>query len=45
MVRDAMAAVLRKRRGTLSGDDPTLYDPASPRLRYTGTPPLACPAH
>lgn len=45
MVRDAMAAVLRKRRGTLSGDDPALYDPASPRLRYTGTPPLACPAH
>ncbi len=42
MIRDGMASVLRRRGGTLHGDDRSLYDPAAPRVRYSGTPPLSC---
>jgi len=40
MIRDAMAAVLRKRKGTLSVAD--VFDPAAPRVSYSGVPPLRC---
>ena len=40
IVRDAMADVLRKRKGTVEPD--TIYTPAHPRLQYEGTRPLLC---
>ena len=43
-IRDAMADVLKKRGGRLAGDDPTLFDPARPRLSYPGKRPVSCPA-
>jgi hypothetical protein len=41
-IRDAMADVLRKRGGTLRGDDPTIIDPERPRLTFDGKRPLRC---
>jgi len=40
IVRDAMADVLRKKKGTL--DPEKLYTPAHPRLQYEGKRPLLC---
>jgi 5'-nucleotidase len=40
-IRDAMASVLRTRRGTL--DPHALHDPKRPRLRYPGKRPVTCP--
>jgi 2',3'-cyclic-nucleotide 2'-phosphodiesterase (5'-nucleotidase family) len=41
-VRDALAATLLKRGGTLAGDDPAIVDPRSPRLSYPGQRPVVC---
>jgi 5'-nucleotidase len=41
-IRDAMADLLRARRGPLDPDNPPLYDAAHPRLGYAGRRPLAC---
>jgi hypothetical protein len=37
-----MAEVLRKRRGKLSPDDPTLLDPSKPRFDLPGPVPIRC---
>lgn len=39
-VRDAMAAALERRGGTLAPGE--LYDPANPRVRYPGERPVVC---
>jgi len=41
-IRDAIAEALLARGGTLSGDDPTLFNPAHPRIDVPGDVPLAC---
>ena len=41
-IRDAMADLLRARRGPLDPDNPPLYDAAHPRLGYPGHRPLTC---
>jgi 5'-nucleotidase len=41
-IRDEMAEVLRKRRGKLSPDDPTLLDPSKPRFDLPGPVPIRC---
>lgn len=41
-LRDAMADVLRRRGGRLSGLDPALLDPARPRVSYPGSRPVRC---
>jgi 2',3'-cyclic-nucleotide 2'-phosphodiesterase (5'-nucleotidase family) len=43
-IRDAMAALLRARRSLLTPDDPTLFDPAHPRIAYPGPRPVRCAA-
>jgi len=42
-IRDAVADVLRARGGTISGDDPAIFDPAHPRFDFPGTRPVTCP--
>lgn len=42
-IREGMARILSARGGTLSGTDPTLFDPDQPRLVYQGKRPLRCP--
>jgi hypothetical protein len=41
-VRDVLAAALAARGGTITVDDPALFDPARPRLAYPGPRPVAC---
>jgi 2',3'-cyclic-nucleotide 2'-phosphodiesterase (5'-nucleotidase family) len=41
-IRDAMAAVLTARGGTLDGADLRLADPSHPRLAYPGDRPVRC---
>ena len=41
-LRDALADALRKRKGTLDGDDPNLLDPKHPRLLLPGSRPVTC---
>jgi 5'-nucleotidase len=41
-IREAMADLLRKRTTPLAADDPTLFDPAHPRLAYPGARPVRC---
>jgi 5'-nucleotidase len=41
-IRDAAADLLAHRPQPLRPDDPTLFDPAHPRLSYTGTRPVRC---
>lgn len=41
-IRDEMAAVLRKRGGTLAADDPTLLAPGQPRFDLSGPVPIRC---
>jgi 5'-nucleotidase len=41
-IRDAVAGVLRKRKGTVSAADKNLLDPANPRFRYPGERPVSC---
>lgn len=41
-VRDALAAVLRKRGGRVDGDAPELYDPKHPRLDLPSARPVRC---
>jgi 5'-nucleotidase len=43
-IRDAMAAALRQRGGTLDGDAPPLSDAAHPRLTYPPPRPVRCAA-
>jgi 5'-nucleotidase len=43
-IRDAMAAALRRRGGTLDGDAPPLNDAAKPRLAYPAPRPVKCTA-
>lgn len=43
-IRDASAAALRARGGTLRPDDPALFDAAHPRWHYAGTRPVQCVA-
>jgi len=43
-IRDEMAKVLRARGGTLTGADPSVYDPARPRLVFPGPRPVRCGA-
>ena len=43
-LRDVLADVLRRRQGTVRGDDKALYDPAAPRLSYDGRRPIQCGA-
>jgi 5'-nucleotidase len=42
-IRDAIAAVLQRRGGTLRGNDRTYFNPRSPRFRYPGKRPMSCP--
>jgi hypothetical protein len=42
-IRDAMADQLRRRGGTLRGDDPALLDPTHRRVAYPGSRPVSCP--
>jgi 5'-nucleotidase len=44
-IRDAMAEALRQRGGKLDPADPTLYDPAKPRIRLPAENdmPVSCP--
>jgi len=44
-IREAMAALLEARGGTLAGTDPRLFDPTHPRLAYPAPRPVRCPAH
>jgi 5'-nucleotidase len=41
-LRDALADLLRARRGTLDGRDPAVFDPGRPRLRLPGPRPIRC---
>ena len=41
-IRDAVAEVLRARRGRLRGDDPRLLDPKRPRIAMPGPRPIQC---
>jgi 5'-nucleotidase len=41
-IREAMADLLRARRSPLTPDDPTLFDPAHPRVAYPGSRPVHC---
>jgi 2',3'-cyclic-nucleotide 2'-phosphodiesterase (5'-nucleotidase family) len=41
-IREAMADLLRARRAPLTPDDPTLFDPAHPRVAYPGSRPVHC---
>jgi 5'-nucleotidase len=41
-IRDAMADLLRARRAPLTPDDPTLFDPAHPRVAYPAPRPVHC---
>ena len=41
-IRDAMADLLRARKSPLMPDDPTLFDPAHPRIAYLGSRPVHC---
>jgi 2',3'-cyclic-nucleotide 2'-phosphodiesterase (5'-nucleotidase family) len=43
-VREAVAAALKSRGGTLRADDPALFDRARPRLVYPGSRPVRCAA-
>jgi 2',3'-cyclic-nucleotide 2'-phosphodiesterase (5'-nucleotidase family) len=43
-VRDALVTGLRKKRDGLRGDDPTLFDPKSPRIELPAALPLQCDA-
>ena len=43
-IRDALAAILRKRGGHLSGTDPKLHDPRRPRIALPGPRPVRCDA-
>jgi len=41
-IRDAMADLLRARKTPLAPSDPTLFDPAHPRIAYPGPRPVKC---
>jgi 2',3'-cyclic-nucleotide 2'-phosphodiesterase (5'-nucleotidase family) len=41
-IRDELAAVLERRGGSLSGEDPDLFDPGRRRLDYAGERPIRC---
>ena len=41
-IRDAMADLLRKRKHPLEADDPSLFDPAHPRIDYPPPRPVHC---
>jgi 2',3'-cyclic-nucleotide 2'-phosphodiesterase (5'-nucleotidase family) len=41
-IRDAMAELLRARGSPLNPDDPGLFDPAHPRIAYSGARPVRC---
>ncbi len=41
-IRDFMADVLRRRGGTLGGNDPALVNPAQPRLTFPTPRPVRC---
>ncbi|HEX3906068.1 MAG TPA: 5'-nucleotidase C-terminal domain-containing protein [Polyangia bacterium] len=41
-IRDAMADLLAARKTPLTPDDPTLFDPARPRIAYRGLRPVEC---
>ena len=41
-IRDEIAVALRKRGGTLTPDDPTLFDPAHPRFDLPAPVPIRC---
>jgi hypothetical protein len=41
-IRDAIADLLRARKTPLDAADPSLYDPAHPRLGYPGRRPVRC---
>jgi len=41
-IRDAMAAQLRARKAPLDPADPTLFDPAHPRIAFPGARPVHC---
>jgi 2',3'-cyclic-nucleotide 2'-phosphodiesterase (5'-nucleotidase family) len=42
-IREAMARLLRTRTEPLNPDDPALFDPAHPRIAYSGPRPVKCP--
>jgi 5'-nucleotidase len=42
LIREEMAALLKKKGGTLSGDDRRLYDPNAPRVAYPDGRPVRC---
>lgn len=42
LIRDAMAAELTKRGGTLDPSDKALFDPKHPRIAFAGSRPLRC---
>ena len=41
-IRDAMADLLRAHKSPLSPDDPSLFDPAHPRIDYPAPRPVRC---
>ncbi len=41
-IRDAVAAELRRRGGTVSAEDPALYDPGHRRMDFPGSRPVSC---
>jgi 5'-nucleotidase len=42
LIREEMAALLRKRGGTVRGDDPAVYDPGARRVSYPSERPVRC---
>jgi 5'-nucleotidase len=42
LIREEMAALLRKRGGKIRGDDPTVYDPEARRVSYPSERPVRC---